>query len=63
MELIRCSLIYTACFDVALGLSGSVLGIVASHAGLSAAFLVSALVALSTAAVAVRLLDAGGAQT
>jgi len=49
---------YTACLDVALGVSGPVLGAVASRTGLSAVFLVSAVVVLSAAAVALRLLRA-----
>ena len=47
---------YTACLDIALGVSGPVLGVVASRAGLSAVFFVSALVVLSAAAVSLRLL-------
>ena len=49
---------YTACLDIALGVSGPVLGLMASRAGLSAVFLVSALVALGAAAVSLGLLRA-----
>ena len=49
---------YTACLDLALGVSGPVLGAVASRTGLSAVFFVSALIVLSAAAVAMRLLRA-----
>ncbi len=48
---------YTACLDLALGISGPGLGIVASQAGLSAVFLVGALVVLCAAGIAVRLLS------
>ncbi len=37
---------YTACLDLALGISGPVLGLVAGHAGLGAVFLASAVVVL-----------------
>ena len=47
---------YTACLDLALGVSGPVLGIIAAHAGVSAIFLVSAAVVLSAALVALRML-------
>ena len=46
---------YTACLDLALGVSGPLLGGVAGRAGLSAVFLVSALVVLLAAAVSVKL--------
>jgi predicted MFS family arabinose efflux permease len=49
---------YTACLDLALGVSGPALGLVASGAGLGAVFLVSAFVVLGAAVVAVRLLRA-----
>ena len=49
---------YTACLDIALGVSGPVLGLVASHTGLSAVFFVSALVVLSAAVVSFNLLRA-----
>jgi MFS family permease len=49
---------YTACLDIALGVSGPVLGLMASRAGLSAVFLVSALVVLGAVPVALRLLRA-----
>ena len=42
---------YAACLDIALGVSGPVPGIVAGSTGLSAVFLVSALVALGSAGV------------
>ena len=47
---------YTACLDLALGISGPALGLVASGAGLGAVFLVSALVVLGAAVIAIRLL-------
>jgi MFS family permease len=47
---------YTACLDIALGVSGPLLGFIASGAGLSAVFLVSALLVLVSAIVAVLLL-------
>jgi MFS family permease len=49
---------YTAFLDLALGLGTPALGLVAGAAGLSAAFLASALAALGAAAVAARLLMA-----
>ena len=45
---------YTAFLDLSLGLTGPALGLVADHAGLAAVFLVSTLVVLSSALVAVR---------
>jgi MFS family permease len=47
---------YTAFLDVSLGLSSPALGLVASVAGLSAVFLVSTLVVLSSAAIALRMM-------
>ncbi len=47
---------YTACLDIALGVSGPVLGLVAAGAGLGAAFDVSAVIVLGAAVVAVGLL-------
>jgi MFS family permease len=49
---------YTACLDLALGISGPVLGLVASGAGLAAVFLVSAAVVLTSVLIAFRLLTA-----
>jgi predicted MFS family arabinose efflux permease len=49
---------YTACLDLALGVSGPALGLVAGKAGVSAVFLVSALIVLGAATIAVRLLRA-----
>jgi MFS family permease len=47
---------YTAFLDVALGIANPALGLVASGAGLSAVFLVSALVVLSSGSVALSLM-------
>jgi predicted MFS family arabinose efflux permease len=49
---------YTACLDLALGVSGPALGLIAGGAGLGAVFLTSTLVVLCAAAVAARLLKA-----
>ncbi|MFC5357982.1 arabinose transporter [Azospirillum himalayense] len=49
---------YTAFLDLALGVTSPILGLIASGAGLGAVFLVSALVVLGAAAVALRLLTA-----
>src|SRR4051812_26569227 len=49
---------YTACLDLALGISGPALGLVAGGAGVSAVFLASALVVLGAAVITVRLLRA-----
>jgi MFS family permease len=49
---------YTAFLDLALGLANPALGLVASGAGLGAVFLVSTLVVLCAAAIAVPLLHA-----
>ena len=49
---------YTACLDLALGIAGPALGLVATGAGLGAAFLVSALVVLAAAVVSVALIQA-----
>jgi MFS family permease len=46
---------YTACLDLALGVSGPALGLVAGSAGLPAVFLVSALVVLCAASISVPL--------
>jgi MFS family permease len=46
---------YTAFLDLSLGISSPALGLVAGRAGLDAVFLVSALVVLGSAAVALRL--------
>ena len=46
---------YTACLDVALALASPALGLIANAAGLDIVFLVSALVVLSAAAIAMRL--------
>jgi predicted MFS family arabinose efflux permease len=46
---------YTACLDLALGISAPLLGLVARGAGLSAVFLVSALLVLCAAPIALRL--------
>jgi MFS family permease len=47
---------YTACLDLALGISGPALGLVASGAGFGAVFLAAALTVLCSAGIAVRLL-------
>ena len=47
---------YTVCLDVALGVGSPALGLLAGSFGLDAAFLVSALIALAAAAIALRLL-------
>ena len=52
---------YTAFLDVALGLSGPALGLVADKAGLGAVFLASALFVLGAAVIAVRLLNSSTA--
>jgi predicted MFS family arabinose efflux permease len=52
---------YTACFDLALGVAGPALGLLASWAGLSAVFLASAVVVLCAAGVALRLMRAPSA--
>jgi MFS family permease len=49
---------YTVCLDVALGFGSPALGLVAGRFGLDAAFLVSALIVLGAAAIALRLLFA-----
>jgi MFS family permease len=46
---------YTACLDLALGVSGPLLGLLASGAGLSAVFLTSALLVLAATPIALRL--------
>jgi predicted MFS family arabinose efflux permease len=46
---------YTVCLDVALGFGSPALGLVAGRFGLGTAFMVSALIALGAAAVALRL--------
>ena len=48
---------YSACLDVALGIAGPALGVVASGAGLRAVFLVSAIVVSCSAAIALPLID------
>ncbi len=54
---------YTAFLDLALGLANPALGLVASGAGLGAVFLVSTLVVLCAAAIAVPLLNAPALNT
>jgi MFS family permease len=53
---------YTACLDLALGVSGPVLGLVANVAGLSAVFLASALGVLASVPIALRLTRVGVAR-
>jgi hypothetical protein len=50
--------IYTAFLDVALGFGTPALGLIAGFAGLGTVFLVAAILVLTTAAFAVRLLVA-----
>src|SRR3954447_4263648 len=47
---------YTACLDLALGVSGPVLGLVAAHAGFGGAFFASALLVLCSVATGLPLL-------
>ncbi len=47
--------VYTACLDLALGVSGPLLGLVASHAGFSDVFLVSAVCVLCVVPITLRL--------
>jgi MFS family permease len=49
---------YTACLDIALGMSGPVLGAIASRIGLSSVFLASAVVVFGATLIAGRLLRA-----
>jgi hypothetical protein len=51
---------YTVFLDAALGFGSPALGLVAGRFGLDTAFLVSALIALSAAAIALRLFFTGG---
>lgn len=53
---------YTACLDVALGVSGPVLGMAAANRGLGFVFLASALVVLCSAGVSIALLRAASPQ-
>lgn len=46
---------YTACLDLALGISGPVLGAIGGHTGLSRVFLISAIIVLCSAGVAAGL--------
>jgi len=52
---------YTAFFDMGVGVSSPVLGVIAGHASLGAVFLASALVVLGAAPIAARLFFAGQA--
>jgi len=47
---------YTAFFDLGIGITSPALGLVAAAAGLRSVFLISALVVLCAAGVAIRLL-------
>ncbi len=47
---------YTACLDLALGVSAPILGLVAGEAGLNAVFLASALIVLCATGIALRLI-------
>jgi MFS family permease len=51
---------YTACLDLALGISGPMLGFIAHGAGLSAVFVISGLLVLCAAPIALRLQQAEG---
>lgn len=53
---------YTACLDLALGVSGPLLGALGGNAGTSAIFLASAAVVLGAGGVSVRLLSFGSEQ-
>jgi len=53
---------YTACLDLALGVSGPVLGALGGHAGTSAIFLASAAAVLGAGSVSLRLLSLGSEQ-
>ncbi|AYG62284.1 arabinose transporter [Rhizobium jaguaris] len=46
---------YTACLDLALGVSGPLLGLIAGHSGFSAVFLVAAICVLCVVPIALRL--------
>jgi MFS family permease len=54
---------YTACLDLALGISGPALGLVATEAGLSAVFLVSSLAVLGSAFISVKLMNRDGTRS
>jgi MFS family permease len=54
---------YSVFLDIALGVSGPALGLIAGRFSLGAAFLISALIALGAAAVALRLLLAGPSES
>jgi MFS family permease len=54
---------YTAFLDLSLGITGPALGLVASSVGLGSVFLVSTLVVLGAAAIAVRLLTLGSSES
>jgi MFS family permease len=54
---------YTACLDLALGISGPGLGLVATEAGLSAVFLVSSLAVLGSAFISLKLMNRDGTRS
>ncbi len=54
---------YTACLDLALGISGPALGLVATEAGLSAVFLVSSLAVLGSAFISLKLMNRDGTRS
>lgn len=54
---------YTACLDLALRITAPLLGLIAGGAGLNAVFLASALIVLSGACIALRLMRPAASDT
>jgi MFS family permease len=52
---------YTACLDLALGIAGPGLGVVAAHYGIGSIYLVTTVLVLSSGLVAFRLMKPGSA--